>query len=387
MKATTRLAVAASLMADVKAAVAPQAYRSMDPSLDPGPQGLALALAFPLEEGGTGMVLHQGASGEMRMHWRLERDDFERAAASFPQTGGRPMAVIRLRRDRPEGGAEQVDEIPLGLGVHSGGGERIAQVPQDHGRYHAELGLSNAEGGWLMLARSNGLYNAVGVGLHLETIPKEVSRHEAPEATSPRTVAELSRPLSRDLESDAARVAVPAEPALAEGTGSTMATAFPMVIQPSPRANAAGRAPGAEGGSAAPSRGPNGIPMGKGEAEVAAAGPASVASFPVNGKGPAHGGNGVSSAPSESLPTQIGVPLTPLTYESPPQHVNGLQLEAELRVTGRARPGSTIDLFGFRYRVGSGGRFQLLLPVTDPDLLRRALEAAPPPELTQNRDD
>jgi hypothetical protein len=122
-------------------------------------------------------------------------------------------------------------------------------------------------------------------------------------------------------------------------------------------------------------------------ASPAAASPASIASVPVNGKALVHSGSGVSSTPSESVPTQIGVPLTPLTYESLPQQVNGLQLEAELRVTGRACPGSTIDLFGFRYRVGSGGRFQLLLPVTDPELLRRALEAAPPPELTQNRDD
>jgi hypothetical protein len=67
--------------------------------------------------------------------------------------------------------------------------------------------------------------------------------------------------------------------------------------------------------------------------------------------------------------------------------VNGLELQAELRLTGRARPGSIIDLFGFRYRVGPGGRFQMLLPVTDPELLRRALEAAPPAELTRSRED
>lgn len=395
---TIRLAVAELSMAEAEAATGPPAHRPIDPSLDLVPQARTLAPVFPLEERGTGLVLHAGASGEMQIHWRLERDDFERAAASFPQSGGRPMAVIRLRRDRSQGGAEQVDEIPLGLGVHSGGGERSVGVPADHGRYHAELGLSSAEGGWLMLARSNGLYNAVGVGLHLEALPRDTSGHGAPQVSSPRTVTEVVRPGLRASEPGTASVAVSvgvaAEPALTEEIGSGMAPAFPLVIQSSPRGASAGAIAGprdTEGGAFTPSRGLNGVAMEQGGAEEAAlpaaVSPASIASVPVNGKALVHGSSGVSPTPSESVPTQIGVPLTPLTYESPPQQVNGLQLEAELRVTGRARPGSTIDLFGFRYRVGSGGRFQLLLPVTDPELLRRALEAAPPPELTQNRDD
>jgi hypothetical protein len=84
---------------------------------------------------------------------------------------------------------------------------------------------------------------------------------------------------------------------------------------------------------------------------------------------------------------RIGVPLAPLTYERPPERAWGLELEAELRITGRAAPGSTVDLFGFPYRVGPGGRFQLSLPVTDPEILRLALEASPPPELGARRDD
>ncbi|MGE5154073.1 MAG: hypothetical protein ACM3ST_08665, partial [Bdellovibrio bacteriovorus] len=131
------------------------------PSADLAAEGQALAPVFPLEDRGTGLVLYAGPPGELRIHWRLERDDFERASASFPAQGGRPATVVRLRRDRPQGGADQADELRLGPGVRDGQGERVVHIPTDHCHYHAELGLTNAEGGWLMLARSNGLYNAV----------------------------------------------------------------------------------------------------------------------------------------------------------------------------------------------------------------------------------
>ncbi|MFZ0789195.1 MAG: hypothetical protein WAM94_06205, partial [Chromatiaceae bacterium] len=97
------------------------------------------------------------------------------------------------------------------------------------------------------------------------------------------------------------------------------------------------------------------------------------------------GGDGVGGAATGMSPG-IGVRIEPLTYERPPERVRGLEIEAELRIHGRAEPNSTIDLFGFAYRVGPGGRFILELRVEDPDLLRRALEAAPPPELFSGRD-
>jgi hypothetical protein len=83
---------------------------------------------------------------------------------------------------------------------------------------------------------------------------------------------------------------------------------------------------------------------------------------------------------------RLGAAIPPLVYESPPQWAEGLELEAQLRIHGRAAPGSEIDLFGHPFRVGPGGRFLLTLKVEDPQLLRRALDLAPPPELALRRD-
>jgi hypothetical protein len=53
-------------------------------------------------------------------------------------------------------------------------------------------------------------------------------------------------------------------------------------------------------------------------------------------------------------------------------------IEAELRVNGSAAPGTEMDLFGFPYRVGPGGRFQISIRVDDAALIRRAFELHPP---------
>lgn len=81
-------------------------------------------------------------------------------------------------------------------------------------------------------------------------------------------------------------------------------------------------------------------------------------------------------------------PIEPLAYgQAPAQGGGAVQIDAELRISGQAPPGTQIDLFGQPYRVGPGGRFQLTLRVDDVDLLRRALALHLPRELTLNRDD
>jgi hypothetical protein len=80
-------------------------------------------------------------------------------------------------------------------------------------------------------------------------------------------------------------------------------------------------------------------------------------------------------------------PIPPLSYGQEPVRSMGVQILAELRISGQAAPGTEIDLFGHPYRVGPGGRFQLVVLVDDPELLRRALALHPPPELREKRDD
>jgi hypothetical protein len=98
-----------------------------------------------------------------------------------------------------------------------------------------------------------------------------------------------------------------------------------------------------------------------------------------------------ASAPAAPAGVAAGPVLTEalaaLKYGQPPVRPGGLALEVELRITGQAAPGSLIDLFGFPYRVGPGGRFQLRLAVFDPALIARALVLNPPPELAMVRED
>jgi hypothetical protein len=79
-------------------------------------------------------------------------------------------------------------------------------------------------------------------------------------------------------------------------------------------------------------------------------------------------------------------PITPLTYRSPPARPSSPRIEAELRIMGSAAPNQTLDLFGFHYQVGPGGRFQFVLPVEDPELLARALAGRPPEALLRPKD-
>ncbi len=92
-----------------------------------------------------------------------------------------------------------------------------------------------------------------------------------------------------------------------------------------------------------------------------------------------------SDAMMRRLDRQSTIPT--LIYGQPVVPAAGLLIEAELRIQGWAAPNTRIDLFGHAYFVGPGGRFQFLLKVDDPALLRQALALHPPDELFSPRDD
>ena len=394
-------------------------------------QGRTLAPIFPVDESGTGVVLYVGSPGLMHVHWYLDRDDFEQAAASFPVNGRRPAAVLRLHRERLGGGADLVDEHPLDAGARAGSGETGFGVPIDHGLYRAELGLTDGGGGWLMLARSNRHYNAIGVGLDLPIAARDVRLDQGSDSASGLARVE-TQSASAAIPPDGARSPETlAERALSPGAPGPIDSNFPIAplsgSQWTAAAPGAGTLaqrggeglPGSMTGAGAPAtdpmtqfpvcvdggalRGPrlnallSAVPVQSLVQALAAAPgptwlpgtpvtPSSEADLDARAEGAVPGaGDGLVGAATVISPG-IGVRIEPLTYERPPQRVRGLEIEAELRIHGRAEPNSTIDLFGFSYRVGPGGRFLLELRVEDPDLLRRALEAAPPPELSNGRD-
>jgi hypothetical protein len=319
--------------ASVNPAVAGEAALAspVDPSLVLPPGAPELRPVFPLEEKETGLVLYAGPPGEMRIHWRLHRDDFEQAAASFPVSGGRPTMVVRLRRDRPQGGTEPADEILLGLGVRDGNGECAVQIPTDHCRYHAELGLANAGGGWLMLARSNGLYNAVGIGLDLDRLPRRQGGGGLRRVPPQGAVLGVVAPPSPGTGAQVSQAESPVEPALGEAAPPADAE-FPLIQwEGSPATSASFSSSAAQRDSGhfiepgvgvgrvrePQFEGPVGWTPREGSGSEASA-PSGLALMGAEGQalGPVlHEG---PSGPLASSSTRIGVAIEPLTYESPP---------------------------------------------------------------------
>ncbi len=388
---------------------------------------------FPSLELGTGVVLYGSRPGMLRAHWRLAPDDLRRVGGSFPSGEGHPHPVVRLRRARPDGGADAVAEAGLLAVALEGAGETAFQVAADHGRYHAELGLTNGDGGWLLLARSNALDNVSPVGVSLVR-RDSVTAMEADQPPRPMKGVSGSG-FSRDEALAACEVASrltalavppPLHPSIGEGELDRAPGAIFTVrpLPPGPGMTSLGKhqTPGPSGlvtiddpePALAVPRGPlvevfplvtvTGMdpavtaPALGGAAAVGApplmglAGPLGLMQRALAGRPlrlPTPGDPGApASAPPPPVPTDpvTFAPVAPLVYGHPASVVAGLKIEAELRITGEAAPGSLIDLFGHPFRVGRGGRFQLMVRVDDPALLRQALALNPPPELALTRD-
>jgi hypothetical protein len=125
-----------------------------------------------------------------------------------------------------------------------------------------------------------------------------------------------------------------------------------------------------------------------GEASVTPQQDPSASSGPALGK---PSPQGLESPGADQEPLMLGPGadglIPPLVYDRPTPNSSKLIIEAELRVNGCAPPGSDIDLFGRPFRVGPGGRFQIVIRVDDPALIRRAFELNPPALLDRSEND
>ncbi len=385
-----------------------------DPGLDLDSDRTATPLVphFPGPERRTGVILVDGSRGALGAHWCLEPNDLRRAVGNFPGEGGGPQPVLRLHRTHSGSGAELVDEVGLTGVVREGVGETQFQVAADHGRYVAELGLTNAGGGWLMLARSNELDNVSPVGIDLSGLaaaPRTAPAllplgHSEPALSSP--TPEIPERLGDAFPVAVVPIVPPAGPSPAPPGPLSAPTDAPVPRVQGPLAPRVAAAPVAgppqvRWGSAAATLTGSFPPVSPGDSAGpeaptplfgAGAGQSELPGRPVRLEPPPFaddslGKTGALLADRNQVGANPGSPGTPLVYGQPPTRVTGLQLAAELRITGQAAPGTLIDLFGHPFRVGPGGRFQLVLRVDDAALLRRALELHPPPELTRPRED
>ena len=409
-------------------------------TIDPGTPDLAREAAglgppFPLEVPDSRLVLFGDGQGPLYVAWGLTRTEYERAAAIFPAAGPRPALVVRLTRGTG-GEVEAVAEAaPAGPGGN-GAGELAFEAASSSKPYRAELGLTSAGGGWLMLRRSNAHYQTPGVGVRLKAgVPARAEDRRPP--------AMPSQPVSGGDRNDAGPVSergsvIPAPSVAIAPLPVSTALAplpdggFPLVsvaaaARPSPRVAqvcAAMCAPavwmpqlpmpvetGVRGeATAAPE-----LRDGRWSSTVAAspadptlsagALPPSVCfvapvqillgqmidqrdavdaltrQTPLERHGLPPGLAFATAAPGERLPAALVDRIAPQAYGAGPPPAERLEIAAELIISGRAAPNAELDLFGFRYRLGPGGRFQLELPVDDPELIARALAARPPAEL------
>jgi hypothetical protein len=324
-------------------------------------------------------VLASAGDGGLCAFWHLSGDDVIPATAGFVRGGAKPVPVLRLRRF-DAGGATQVKEVTLPLRGPGGHGEQIFSVDPRPSRYDAELGLSDAAGGWVMLARSNVLEHGARVDIRLSPaerpeIPTDASiKAPAPSAT-PRTdqpqTGYTAPPSIQPRDQFNVPPAVPEQPGirvvdvlarrragLDQGPGRDSGLAHDREAKPS-----------AEG------------PLQPDRTDQLTTTPSDFDSEALASRDPVSGSRSevVVPEPADSPGRRSSPsPTAPVRYGQPTPGSTELVIEAELRVNGCAAPGSLIDLFGHPYRVGPGGRFQLVIRVDDPELIKRAFELNPP---------
>ena len=338
---------------------------------------------FPLLTQGTHLVLADTSGDDLCVFWQLSGDDLIPALAGFARDGATPVPVLRVRRLK-DGVAELVQEIPLRLTGPRGRGEQLFPVGPQPARYDAELGLSGAAGGWLMLARSNALDHAARLDVRLP----RARRASAFSAGIPEATEAESAPAAIGSETARSGRASPAPEEQAAGpdpgTGAVLSRDRPAMSFAASKAAAPMRLPTEPGRN---------VSAGAGLADAAA----QESGSPPELNPPVAGQRGFESVRSDggeerspggaAEPRAIGSPTAPMVYGQAVPRNGELLIEAELRINGCAAPGSEIDLFGFSYRVGAGGRFQFFIKVDDPALIKRAFELNPPSLVERPGDD
>jgi hypothetical protein len=188
---------------------------------EPAPADLAAAAAaiaeeFPLVLDQTSLVLLDLDPGHLHAFWVLASEDLHRASAAFRSVGGTPELVIRLIRLNPNGGGEMLSRIVQPAGSR---GDARFDLDNDDSTYQAELGLSAADGGWVLLARSNlaRLPRAVGTPIPPWTDKRPKEPVAAGRANGPLLTLVQTADLGAAPESASTQ-----EPATAHGPAKTL---------------------------------------------------------------------------------------------------------------------------------------------------------------------
>ena len=346
---------------------------------------------FPDTVDGPRLVLFQREDGTIELQWRLDPVAVEHARAAFSAAADPRARLLLKGLDRGDRAVAIADLDGL---------ERLAdgvaryEVPNTEGPLQAEIGLGDAAGGWMLIARSNRLeaVGPVGAAFLHETPADDMGGPEATasELISVATDKTKALPTLPGLEPEFPLVPPPAGPSpraretaeQVDAVNRAQAAALQLAADQDPGVREAAQPVPGEG---ATDQVLGIIAQTNGRQEDGA-----LIMMPTDAAG--------SGAPGVSTPETLsaGAPILQRPADGawaladrdqtgqranaggsgpilPPRLDQGVELYAELIVRGSAPPGRVLVLGGHRYLVGPGGRFQLRVPVTDTKLIEAAL--------------
>ena len=359
------------------------------------------AAGFPDTVQDAHLVLYPSTGGGVELRWHLDGTALAHARGAFGDGPDAPSPVLRLRQlggEEGSGGASRViADAPLEDRHMVADGLARCSAGAATGLLQAEIGLSTAAGGWVLVARSNRLQATGPVGAPFlraaappaiapaaelesssepEPWPAPAPAPVAPSSAMPQTRKSLGK-LTPDfpLVQPPPNAALEAESTMpldfvgaaapADGAGHTSPSAsdrFDRSLAPlGPLISEAGSAPGSGLESAL-------AEISLRESDVSAeATPSSVPAQPFDD---AHAAPN-PALPADSLPVPGSGPLRRFSVGT------ASEIGAELLVHGSAAPGMLLDLGGHPYRVGAGGRFAFRIPLHDWELIMRLLASLP----------
>jgi hypothetical protein len=170
-----------------------------DPSLGDGPADGP----FPDTAAGTRVVLYQTEDGAVDLRWRIDPADIAHARAAFRGAPAQP--VLRLHRSGDDGADQVIAHAELSDDAAAEGGLAHYTGADGEGLLRAEIGLAGDGGGWMLIARSNGLpaATAVGAGFLREDTPAPPvpqAAGDAPAAPHSGAAAAAGRSGAKPLE-------------------------------------------------------------------------------------------------------------------------------------------------------------------------------------------
>lgn len=336
-----------------------------DPTLGALDDAVRVDPVFPDTVDDIHFVLYQAMDGGLQLRWHLDASSLAHARDAFGKGLDAPTPVLRVHRLDGDGASRIL--VDASLDEHDLALDGLANCAADaaNGLLQAEIGLSSAAGGWMLVARSNRMLATTPVGASFlrqrePPLPgpplREPPLPEAPFIAQADTVVDtLAASQGQPLLSGPYPLALPQ----AELTPAR----FPLV-EPEPGA------------------GTDAMPLIAGLKRD---------SSPVHGDSASATQDGQITEQTEEQregqreerregqreeqteaqgagPRPMGV-----APGSGPMHafradVDG-EIGAELLVHGSAVPGTLLDLGGHPYRVGAGGRFSFSVPLTDQALI------------------